>query len=68
MAKYYRAFHERFWVGVEVEFGTANGQAAAFLRRDGGDVFGVCTVNASEDGIDEILWILNPAKLTGVPA
>jgi len=68
VAKYYRAFHERFWVGVEVEFGTANGQAAAFLRRDGGDVFGVCTVNASEDGIDEILWILNPAKLTGVPA
>ncbi|MEU4291281.1 RNA polymerase sigma-70 factor [Kribbella sp. NPDC026596] len=68
VAKYYRAFHERFWVGVEVEFGTANGQAAAFLRRDGGDVFGFCTVNASEDGIDEILWILNPAKLTGVPA
>jgi RNA polymerase sigma-70 factor (ECF subfamily) len=68
VAKYFRAFHDRFWVGVEVEFGTANNQAAAFLRRDGGPVFAVCTVVASEDGIDEVLWMMNPAKLTAVPA
>lgn len=68
VAKYYRAFHERFWAGVEVEFGTANGRAAAFLRRDGGTVFAVCTVTASAEGIDEVLWMMNPAKLTAVPA
>jgi RNA polymerase sigma-70 factor (TIGR02957 family) len=67
VAKYHRSFHTRFWVGVDVEFGTANGQAVALLRRDGG-VFAVCTVVASADGIDEVLWMMNPAKLTGVPA
>ncbi|TCC07991.1 RNA polymerase sigma-70 factor [Kribbella soli] len=66
VAKYYRAFHQHFWIGVEVEFGTANGRAVAMLRRDGGDVFAVCTVTASSDGIDEVLWQMNPAKLTAI--
>lgn len=66
VAKYYRAFHQHFWIGVEVEFGTANGRAVAMLRRDGGDVFAVCTVTASDDGIDEVLWQMNPAKLTAI--
>ncbi|MGW5191105.1 RNA polymerase sigma-70 factor [Kribbella sp. NPDC004138] len=65
VAKYHRAFHTRFWVGVEVEFGTANGRAVAMLRRDG-EVFAVCTVTASTEGIDEVLWQMNPAKLTAV--
>jgi RNA polymerase sigma-70 factor (ECF subfamily) len=63
VAKYLRAFHARFWVDVEVEFGTANGRAVALLRKDG-VVFTVLTVTVSEEGIDEVLWVLNPAKLT----
>jgi hypothetical protein len=35
VAKYLRAFADRFWIGVEVEDATVNGQAAALLRRDG---------------------------------
>ncbi|TDW83839.1 RNA polymerase sigma-70 factor (ECF subfamily) [Kribbella pratensis] len=65
VAKYHRAFHQHFWIGVEVEFGTANGRAVAMLRRDG-EVFAVCTVTASDEGIDEVLWQMNPAKLTTV--
>jgi RNA polymerase sigma-70 factor (ECF subfamily) len=65
VAKYHRAFHKHFWVGVEVEFGTANGRAVALLSRDG-KVFAVCTVTASADGIDEVLWQMNPAKLSAV--
>jgi RNA polymerase sigma-70 factor (TIGR02957 family) len=65
VAKYYRAFHTRFWEGVDVELGTANGQAIAMCKRDG-EVFAVCTVIASDDGIDEVLWMMNPAKLTAV--
>src|SRR3954447_9732611 len=34
VAKYHRAFHSRFWVGVTVEFGRANGRAVAMLERD----------------------------------
>jgi RNA polymerase sigma-70 factor (TIGR02957 family) len=65
VAKYHRSFHTRFWAGVEVELGTANGSTAAMLRRDG-EVFAVCTVTASADGIDEVLWMMNPSKLTAV--
>lgn len=66
VAKYYRAFHEHFWIGVEVEFGTANGRSVAMLRRGGGDVFAVCTVTASDAGIDEVLWQMNPEKLGAI--
>ncbi|GAA3595511.1 RNA polymerase sigma-70 factor [Nonomuraea rosea] len=63
VARYVRAFADRFWAGVEVEWGSVNGQAAALLRRDG-EVFTVLTVNASDQGIDQVLWMMNPAKIT----
>ncbi|MER6947610.1 sigma factor-like helix-turn-helix DNA-binding protein [Nonomuraea sp. NPDC000554] len=67
VAKYVRAFADRFWDGVEVAWGSANGQAAALLHRDGA-VFTVLTVNASAQGIDQVLWMMNPAKITAVSA
>jgi RNA polymerase sigma-70 factor (ECF subfamily) len=67
VAKYHRAFHTRFWVGVEVELGASNGSTAALLRRDG-ELFAVCSVTASADGIDEVLWMMAPAKLTAAVA
>jgi RNA polymerase sigma-70 factor (ECF subfamily) len=63
VAKYHRAFAERFWAGVDVSWATTNGQASALLSNDGG-VFAVLTVNASEQGIDQVLWMMNPAKIT----
>ncbi|SEH03967.1 RNA polymerase sigma-70 factor, ECF subfamily [Nonomuraea solani] len=65
VAKYVKAFASHFWTGVDVAWATMNGQAAALLSRDG-EVFTVLTVNASEQGIDEVLWLMNPAKLNGV--
>jgi RNA polymerase sigma-70 factor (ECF subfamily) len=67
VAKYLRAFADRFWEGVEVRWASANGQASALLCRDG-EVFTVLTVNASAEGIDQVLWMMNPAKLTAVSA
>lgn len=63
VAKYHRAFAARFWAGVDVSFATTNGQASALLR-NGGTVFAVLTVNASDQGIDQVLWMMNPAKIT----
>jgi RNA polymerase sigma-70 factor (ECF subfamily) len=63
VAKYHRAFADRFWESAEVELRTANGQGVAVLRRDG-VAFAVLTVNASVDGIEQVLWQLNPSKLT----
>ncbi|WP_245665679.1 hypothetical protein [Actinoplanes subtropicus] len=42
-----------------------NGQAAARLSRDG-TVFAVCTISACAAGIDQVLWVFHPDKLTAV--
>ncbi|GAA3529277.1 RNA polymerase sigma-70 factor [Amycolatopsis ultiminotia] len=63
VAKYIRAFAGRFWDGVEVSWSAVNGSRAAVLRRDGA-AFAVLTVAASADGIDQVFWMMNPAKLT----
>ncbi|MFD0743414.1 sigma-70 family RNA polymerase sigma factor [Phytohabitans flavus] len=55
-----------FWEGLDVEFATMNGQSSAVLRRDG-KVYGVLTISASTDGIDQVLWILNPEKNAALP-
>ncbi|MFI9841186.1 RNA polymerase sigma-70 factor [Nonomuraea sp. NPDC051941] len=65
VAKYVRAFANRFWAGVEVAWASTNGQTSALLSRDG-QVFTVLTVNASDQGIDQVLWMMNPAKLTAM--
>ncbi|MET7337309.1 RNA polymerase sigma-70 factor [Nonomuraea sp. NPDC005650] len=65
VAKYHKAFALRFWAGVDVSWASANGQTAALLSRDG-EVFAVVTVTASEEGIDQVLWMMNPAKITAV--
>ncbi|MFC4052754.1 RNA polymerase sigma-70 factor [Actinomadura syzygii] len=62
VAKYHRAFAARFWLGVDVAWADVNGQTAALLRRDG-EVFAVLTVDASDQGIDKVLWMMNPGKL-----
>ncbi|WP_051761844.1 RNA polymerase sigma-70 factor [Microbispora rosea] len=62
VAKYIRAFADRFWAGAEVEWADVNGQAAALLRHDG-ELFAVVTVDASDEGIDQVLWLMNPAKI-----
>jgi RNA polymerase sigma-70 factor (TIGR02957 family) len=67
VARYLRAFADRFWVGVDVAWASVNGQAGALLSRDG-TVFAVLTIDASADGIHQILWMMNPAKITAVSA
>jgi RNA polymerase sigma-70 factor (TIGR02957 family) len=65
VAKYIAALATWFWDGMQVEWIEANGQTSAVLRRDG-TLFGVLTVTASAAGIDHVLWMVNPAKLTSV--
>jgi RNA polymerase sigma-70 factor (ECF subfamily) len=35
------------------------------LRR-GGAVYGLLTISASAEGIDQVLWMVNPDKITAV--
>ncbi|MEU5876450.1 RNA polymerase sigma-70 factor [Spirillospora sp. NPDC047279] len=67
VARYHRAFASRFWAGVEVRWGDVNGQAAALLF-NGGHMFAVLSVHTSGEGIDQVMWMMNPSKITAVSA
>jgi RNA polymerase sigma-70 factor (ECF subfamily) len=67
VAKFLNAISTWFWDDVDVRLVTTNGQASAVLLRNGA-VYGVLTVTASAEGIDQVLWMVNPEKLTALPA
>ncbi|NUR25372.1 MAG: sigma-70 family RNA polymerase sigma factor [Catenulispora sp.] len=52
-----------FWDGVELDWVTANGQAAVVVRH-GAVTSGMITISASADGIEQIFWMFNPDKIT----
>jgi len=57
------------WIfsGVTVDVIQANGQACALLLR-AGVVSKLISIEASPEGIDHIIWVVRPSKLTGVSA
>ena len=54
-----------FWQGVTLAWVETNGQAAVLVSRDGVPV-ALTTIDASEQGIDQIVWILRPSKLAAI--
>jgi RNA polymerase sigma-70 factor (TIGR02957 family) len=66
VAKFLNAISTWFWDDLDVRLATTNGQASAMLLRNGA-VYGVLTVTASAEGIDQVLWMVNPEKLTALP-
>jgi RNA polymerase sigma-70 factor (ECF subfamily) len=61
VAKFLRAISTWFWDGVDVRWAITNGQTSAVLRRDGAR-YGLLTVGATTEGIDQVLWLVNPGK------
>lgn len=61
VAKFLTAISTWFWDGVEIRWATTNGQTSAVLLRDG-SVYGLITVGATADGVDQVLWLVNPEK------
>ncbi|MFB4305536.1 RNA polymerase sigma-70 factor [Actinomadura sp. GTD37] len=64
VAKFVVAFAPRFWPGATVTWVEANGRPAVLVSRDGA-AFALLSISASGDGVDRLLWLLNPAKLGG---
>jgi RNA polymerase sigma-70 factor (TIGR02957 family) len=54
-----------FWNGVTLAWVETNGQAAILVSRDGVPV-AITTINASAQGIDQIMWFLRPSKLAAI--
>jgi RNA polymerase sigma-70 factor (ECF subfamily) len=54
-----------FWDGIEVAPTVVNGIDAMTMRRDG-ELIGVVTVTGSAGRVDEVMWMVNPGKLSAV--
>ena len=65
VASLLQAYAEIFWTGVTARPLDVNGESAMGLERRG-ELFCVLTLTASDGGVDEILWQMNPAKLERV--
>jgi RNA polymerase sigma-70 factor (TIGR02957 family) len=52
------------WRGVTVDWVETNGQAGVLILRDGVPIG--LTIDASEQGINEIMWFLRPSKLVAI--
>lgn len=63
VAKFIAAFASHFWTSVTVQVVRTNGQASVLMSRDR-DTIGFVAINASEQGINQIFWILRPSKLS----
>jgi len=62
VAKFVAAFSSHFWTGVDLRWVEANGRPSVELSRDGVP-FTIVAVTTSESGIEQLLWLMNPAKL-----
>ncbi|MGJ0389959.1 RNA polymerase sigma-70 factor [Microbacterium sp. CGR1] len=67
VAKFVAAFAHHFWAGKTIDWVSVNGQPAATLTEDG-EVTTMVTVTTSGDGIEQLLWVMNPQKLGHVTA
>jgi RNA polymerase sigma-70 factor (ECF subfamily) len=62
VAKFIVAFGPRFWPGANLEWVEANGRPGVLISHDGTDV-ALLTIEALPEGIDTLMWVMNPAKL-----
>ncbi|MFC5502978.1 RNA polymerase sigma-70 factor [Lysinimonas soli] len=62
VAKFIRAFQPHFWTGISLVEREFNGRPSTALVRDG-SVVAVVNIDASEDGIEQIQWMMSPQKL-----
>lgn len=65
VAKFITTFAWHFWTSVSLQSVITNGQSSVLISRDDAPVAFV-TITASDQGIDQILWILRPSKLTAI--
>jgi RNA polymerase sigma-70 factor (ECF subfamily) len=65
VAKFIAAFASHFWMGMELTWVETNGQASVVLSRDGVPA-ALATIDASTQGIDRIMWVMRPSKLTAI--
>ncbi|MER5597967.1 RNA polymerase sigma-70 factor [Streptomyces sp. NPDC002265] len=62
VSRYLAAFAPRFWPQADVRWVEANGRPAVLVEAGGDEVALLC-LDVSSQGIERIMWVMNPAKL-----
>jgi RNA polymerase sigma factor (sigma-70 family) len=65
VARFIAAVAPHFWTGVTLSWTEANGQASVLMSRHSA-VVALATIDASAEGIDQIMWIMRPSKLAAM--
>jgi|SRR5215469_7344969 len=65
IAKFIAAVAAHFYEGVTFSRVEINGQAAGLILREG-KVVALATIDASERGIHQIMWLMRPSKLAAL--
>jgi hypothetical protein len=65
VAKFIAAFASHFWTGIALTWVETNGQSTVLLSRYGVPA-ALATIDASTQGIDRIMWVMRPSKLTAI--
>jgi RNA polymerase sigma-70 factor (ECF subfamily) len=65
VARFIAAFASHFWKGVTLTWIQTNGQPSVLISRDAA-VVTVATIDASGEGIGQILWMMRPSKLSAI--
>jgi len=65
VAKFVAGFPSWFWENTTVSWTQVNGQSSVLIMRDGA-IVALATVEASAEGIGQIMWVMNPAKLVAM--
>lgn len=65
VAKFVAAFSSHFWLGTTLAQVETNGQASILMLRDGIPV-ALVAIEASSQGIDQLMWIMRPSKLAAL--
>ena len=63
VSKYLAAFAPHFWPQKEIDWVEANGGPAVLVSADGKAVV-LLALDISEHGVERVMWIMNPEKLT----
>ncbi|MFC9856069.1 MULTISPECIES: RNA polymerase sigma-70 factor [unclassified Streptomyces] len=63
VSKYLVAFAPRFWPRAQLRWAEANGRPA-LLVSSAENTVALLSVDVSAEGIDRIMWVMNPAKLS----
>ena len=65
VAKFIVSFASHFWMGITLAWVETNGRAAVLMSR-GTIPVALATIDASAQGIDQIMWIMRPSKLAAI--